>query len=85
MTTVQFTTAFKAIIESEDEVFLRRLLQACEVRLAIVKGERPEVEKLKAKVARLEAALQRSEAAYDELGRDNAPEGDSLCIDPELD
>jgi len=34
-----------------------------------------EVEALKAKVARLEAALKRSEAAYDELGRDNY-EGD---------
>lgn len=41
----------------------------------VVLSERGEVEALKAKVARLEAALKRSEAAYDELGRDNY-EGD---------
>lgn len=41
----------------------------------VVLSERGEVEALKAKVARLEAALKRSEAHADELGRDNY-EGD---------
>lgn len=40
MTTKQFMVAFAAIVNSSDDVFLRRLRQACDVRLSLLREAR---------------------------------------------